>query len=169
MFKTKVTYENFNGETETEELYFHLSVPEFMNLKINDTEESTEDYLKRIIDEGDKTLIFKALTDLMLLSYGEKSEDGRRFIKNKEKAKEFEETEAFSQMILLIATNEEIQTAFLKGIIPDVKNKQHTKNISSDTSNKMIDVSSSIKEYSKDDVDRLVKEEIDRMRSEKSI
>ena len=59
--------------------------------------------------------IFK---DVVLRAYGEKSADGRRFIKNDEVKEAFMQTEAYSELFMELATNAEAAAAFFNGIIP---------------------------------------------------
>ena len=59
--------------------------------------------------------IFK---DLVLKSYGVKSDDGRRFIKNEKLREEFEQTEAYSILYMELSTDADAAAAFVNGIIP---------------------------------------------------
>ena len=59
--------------------------------------------------------IFK---DLILKAYGEKSVDGRRFIKNDEIRQAFAQTEAYSKLFMELATNADEAVKFVNGLIP---------------------------------------------------
>ena len=54
----------------------------------------------------------------MLKAYGKKSDDGRRFIKTPEISEEFAQTEAYSDLFMLLATNAEEAAKFVNGIVP---------------------------------------------------
>ena len=66
-------------------------------------------------DTKELIAIFK---DLLLSSYGVKSPDGRRFIKNEQLREEFSQTEAYSEMFMELATNAEAASEFINKIIP---------------------------------------------------
>ena len=54
----------------------------------------------------------------MCKAYGEKSLDGKRFVKSKELTEAFMQTEAFSELFMALATNAEEASAFINGIVP---------------------------------------------------
>ena len=62
-----------------------------------------------------KNFIFKA--------YGEKSPDGKRFIKSKEISEAFAQTEAYSQLFMELCTNETTMAEFVNGIVPQEAKK----------------------------------------------
>ena len=74
--------------------------------------------MKKIIAAQDVPSVFKVVKDLILKSYGEKSADGRRFIKSAELSEAFSQTEAFTEVFLDVAANAENMAAFVNGIIP---------------------------------------------------
>lgn len=105
MYSKTITYTDFNGTERTETFYFHLSKPELLSLstdKANQTDLNNFEFFKYII----------------LQSYGIKSEDGRRFIKNDELRNEFEQTEAFSVIFTELAFDSEEAIKFIRGIVP---------------------------------------------------
>ena len=56
--------------------------------------------------------------DIILRAYGEKSADGKRFIKNQELRDAFAQTEAYSDLFMELATDAEAAAKFINGIIP---------------------------------------------------
>ena len=67
------------------------------------------------------------LRQLVLKAYGQKSPDGKRFIKSEELATEFSQTEAYSQLFMDLATDADKAAAFVNGIMPsDVAEKAAT-------------------------------------------
>ena len=60
----------------------------------------------------------KALEDIL---YGEKSPDGKRFIKNQELRDAFAQTEAYSDLFMELATDAEAAARFINGIVPQGK------------------------------------------------
>lgn len=117
MLTKTITYEDFDGETRTETFYFNLSKAELAERQITYPGGYAE-YLDKIIESKDKTEIFKAFKDLILSSYGEKSEDGKRFIKSKELSEAFEQTGAYDELFMELFGDGNEAAAFVRGIMP---------------------------------------------------
>lgn len=120
MLTKKITYTDYNGEERTETFYFNISKAELTKLQFMHPGGYSE-YLERIIESKDIAQLMQAFDDLVDLSYGEKSEDGKRFIKSKELTKAFKETEAYSEMFTELLTNDEAAQAFASGILPQIE------------------------------------------------
>lgn len=54
-------------------------------------------------------------------SYGEKSPDGKRFVKSEELSTAFSQTEAYSQLYMELATDADKAAEFINGVIPNKK------------------------------------------------
>ena len=74
--------------------------------------------IKRIVDAQDAPAIIKVFKDLVLKAYGEKSPDGKRFIKSDEIAAAFAQTEAYSILFMELATDADAAAKFVNGIVP---------------------------------------------------
>ena len=74
--------------------------------------------IKRIVAAQDQPAIIKVFKDLILKAYGEKSPDGKRFIKSPELSDAFAQTEAYSILFMELATNDEAAAKFINGIVP---------------------------------------------------
>lgn len=116
MIVKTVTYTDFNGNERTESFWFHLSRPELTEMLLG-IDNNIETYIKTIIKSENYYEIVKIFKKLLLEAYGEKSEDGRRFIKLPEKTKEFSESEAYSVLFTELTTNEEKASEFVNGLI----------------------------------------------------
>ena len=117
MLKKSITYKNFDDETVTEEFYFNMTKAELVELELSE-QSGLSDTLKAIIDAKDGSKIIEYFKKIILLAYGERSEDGRRFIKSPELAASFSHTEAYSQLFMELATDADAATAFISGIMP---------------------------------------------------
>lgn len=118
MLKKTITYENFNGESVTEDFYFHLSEPEIIEMQIGAPEGDFSEYLKKIVASKDNATIFAQFKIIILKSYGEKSEDGKRFIKSEEISTGFSQTQAFNDLIMELISDEKEAEEFVRGILP---------------------------------------------------
>lgn len=118
MLKKTITYRDYNDVERTEDFYFNLTKAEIMEMELGTTGGFTE-MVQKIIDTQDIPQIAKIFKDLVLKAYGEKSPDGRRFIKNDEIRDGFAQTEAYSDLFMELSTNSDAASAFINGIIPD--------------------------------------------------
>ena len=117
MLKKTITYHDYNGVEYTQDFYFNLSKAEIMEMELRTTGGLAE-MIQKIVAAQDAPSIIKVFKDLILKSYGEKSADGKRFIKSDEISTAFSQTEAYSELFMELATNAEAAAAFVNGIVP---------------------------------------------------
>lgn len=117
MLKKTVTYTNYNGVEITEDFYFNLTKAELMEMELSVSGGLTET-IKKIVAAQDGPAIIKIFKELVLAAYGEKSPDGKRFIKNEAIREAFEQSPAYSEIFMELATNDEAAAAFINGIAP---------------------------------------------------
>ncbi len=117
MLKKTITYTDYNGEERTEDFYFNLSKAELAEMELS-AEGGLETKINKIINTRDTKELISIFKEIVLSSYGEKSDDGRRFIKSVEARKAFSETEAYSNLFMEIATDEQAASDFINGIMP---------------------------------------------------
>lgn len=120
MIKKTLTYTDYDGNERTEDFYFNLSKAELMEMDFS-ASGGMEKMIKRIVDAQDTKRIIEVFKDIILKSYGEKSADGRRFIKvsdGRRLAEDFAQTEAYSELFMELATNDKAATEFINGVIP---------------------------------------------------
>ena len=122
MLKKTITYVDYNGAERTEDFYFNLSKAEVMEMEMS-TSGGLAEMIKKIVAAQDAPAIIKIFKDLILKAYGEKSPDGKRFIKSEGIATSFSQTEAYSQLFMELATNADEAAKFVNGIIPAASEK----------------------------------------------
>lgn len=122
MLKKKITYTDYNGTERTEDFYFNLTKAEIMEMELG-TSGGLAEMIQRIVDAQDAPSIIKVFKDLILKAYGEKSPDGKRFIKSKEISESFSQTEAYSQLFMELATDSVAAAEFVNGIMPIMSDK----------------------------------------------
>ena len=128
MFKKTITYTDYNGNERTEDFYFNLSKAELMEMEMS-MPGGMKAMLERIISAQDTGKIIETFKKILLKAYGEKSEDGKRFIKSPELSKAFSETEAYSIMFTELAQDATKASEFVNGIVPSsLKPEQKTLN-----------------------------------------
>ena len=123
MLKKTIKYTDYNGEEQTEDFYFNLSKAELTEMELS----TTGGYgvmLQGIVAAEEHTKLVPIIKDIIFKSYGEKSADGKRFMKSPELSTAFSQTEAYSELFMEIATDADASAAFVNGIIPtDVQQK----------------------------------------------
>ena len=121
MLKKHVKYPGFDGEIIEEDLYFNLTRMDLIEL--NDRYESKDmaAYMDKIVKEKNIKELYKVLKDIVLMAYGVKSEDGKRFIKNQTVKDEFAESLAFSQLIEDFHETDTAMSDFVTGITSQIK------------------------------------------------
>ena len=117
MYKKTITYTDYNGSERTEDFYFNLTKAELMEMEMS-IPGGMKGMLEKIISAQDTGKIIDVFKKILLKSYGEKSEDGKRFIKSPELSKAFSETEAYSIMFVELAQDATKASEFVNGIIP---------------------------------------------------
>ena len=117
MLKKTVTYVDYNGVERTEDFYFNLSKAEVAEMELS-VQGGFSKMLEEIIASKDNVQIVNLFKQMVLKSYGEKSPDGRRFIKSDEIAQAFAQTEAYSEIFMELALDEKKAADFVNGIMP---------------------------------------------------
>lgn len=117
MLKKTIPYKDYNGVERIEDFYFNLSKAEAMEMELSITGGLTE-MIRKIVAAQDTPTIIATFKQIILKAYGEKSPDGRRFIKSEELSKAFSETEAYSILYMELATNANAAAEFVNGIVP---------------------------------------------------
>lgn len=128
MLKKTITYTDYNGEERTEDFYFNLSKAELAEMELS-AEGGLETKINKIINTRDTKELISIFKEIVLSSYGEKSDDGRRFIKSEEARKAFSETEAYSNLFMELAFDADKASDFINGIIPSDLDKQVQKEL----------------------------------------
>ena len=120
MIKKTVTYTDFNGNERTEDFYFNLTQVELaeLDLGVSGVSGGLLGLLEKIVREKDQRQIVEYFKKIVLMAYGEKSVDGRRFVKSEEIRNGFAPTEAYSKIFMELAQDADAASAFVNGIMP---------------------------------------------------
>lgn len=123
MIKKTYTYTDYNGNERTEDYYFNLQEAEIMKLEMGINGGLTAK-INRIIAAQDVPEIMKVFDELIGVSYGIKSPDGREFIKSPEITKSFMQTEGYNKLFMDFVTKEGFAANFFNELIPNVPDSQ---------------------------------------------
>ena len=122
MIKWPITYTDYNGEEHTEDFYFNLSKAEVIEMDIM-RNGAYGAYLQNMVANRDGEKIATEFKKIIQKSYGVKSPDGRRFIKNQEVLDAFIQSEAYSELYMQLATEPGAAEKFVEGVLPKVEGK----------------------------------------------
>lgn len=121
MLKKTISYVDLFGTKRTEEFYFHYSQSELLEMELS-TEGGFTTRLQSVINANSPKELFAQMKQFILGAYGEKSEDGRQFMKSAEISHGFECCPAYDKLMQELCLGPdatEAATAFIKGIVPD--------------------------------------------------
>lgn len=117
MLKKTIKYTDYDGNEREEDFYFNLSKAEVTEMELS-KEGGMSEYIKKISAAQNAPELIKLFKEIITKSYGEKSLDGKRFIKNKELTEAFTQTEAYSELFVELASNADEAVKFINGIMP---------------------------------------------------
>lgn len=121
MLAKTIKYTDFNDVEREETFLFNLTKAEIMEMELGTTGGLAEQ-IKKIIEIKDAPEIQRIFKEIILKAYGEKSSDGRRFMKVDDEGRSlslrFAQTEAYSVLYMELATDAKAAGDFIKGIIP---------------------------------------------------
>lgn len=117
MYAKKITYTDYDGNSRTETFLFHMNKIDILRLNAKN-HGNLERVLERIQKEDDSEAMFELFEDIVLSAYGEKSIDGKQFVKSKEKSEAFKQTEAYSEFLYELLTVPESANEFMMNMVP---------------------------------------------------
>lgn len=117
MLKKTVTYNDFNGDEVTEDFYFNLSKAELVEIELSH-KGGLAASIQKVIEAEDGGAIVAEFKKIMLMAYGVKSLDGKRFVKNDDLREQFLSSEGYSTIFMELVTDADKAAAFINGIIP---------------------------------------------------
>lgn len=121
MLKKKITYQDYDGHERNEEYYFNLDEGEIMEMELS-VSGGFSTMVEKIVSEERHPELFKIFKDMVLKSYGEKSGDGKYFMKEDENgcslARKFMQTKAYSALMVELTHDAKAAIEFVNGIMP---------------------------------------------------
>jgi hypothetical protein len=120
MLRRSVTYKDFNDEEVTDTLYFNLSKSELVDLEVK-YEGGFKRMIEKIIESRSRKEIVELLKDIIKMSYGEKTPDGKSFYKKQGDvvlSDAFIQTAAYDQLFFEMIEDSDVGAAFIIGILP---------------------------------------------------
>lgn len=146
MLKKSITYTDWNGTERTEDFYFNLNRVEVYELEFGVEPGSTlTDSITSLIESKDLGRILSVIKQIILKAYGEKSPDGKRFMKSADISKSFEENPAFEELYMSMVSDSTAAAEFLTGIMPSAVRE----NLGPDPTKALVDKMNEVKDTNK--------------------
>lgn len=120
MYKKTISFVDYNGNERNEDFYFNLNEAEITKMEMR-TPGGLTAMMERIVQKLDGQQIIDTFEDLIRQAYGEKSADGREFVKSPELTRKFMQTEAYNKLFMELCTDSNAASEFFNGIIPKKK------------------------------------------------
>lgn len=117
MIKWPITYVDYNGNTVTENFYFHLNKAELIKMQFN-ANGGYAQFIERVTNQRDLKALGDEFEKIILNAYGEKSDDGRTFRKSDAIRDNFKYSEAYSELFMELITDSEKAVSFIRGVLP---------------------------------------------------
>lgn len=117
MLKKTITYTDYNGVERKEDFYFNFTKAELTDMNLS-VQGGLQAMIQKIVDTQNVPEIAKIFKEMIFKAYGEKSSDGRRFVKSKEISEAFSQTEAYSELYMELATDSKAAADFVNGVMP---------------------------------------------------
>lgn len=121
MKPVEIAWKDYDGNDRKETFYFHLNKGELIDMQMSEYG-GLDKLLQKIIDTKDQVKLWEYFRDIILKAYGEKSGDGRNFIKSKDGRKlveDFITTEAYGELMMKLIQDADYASDFVNGIIPE--------------------------------------------------
>lgn len=147
MFSDTITYKDFDGNERTEILYFNISQSEAMELEIK-YPGGYANKLQRDIDRGDNAIVMQDMIDFVKLSYGVKSDDGRKFVKSMDIYEDFVSTNAYEEFLMKFLADPDYALKFIVATFPkngvDMSEEEMMAKVKEDVKKKLPENSASV-------------------------
>lgn len=121
MIKKVIKYTDFNGVEREEEFYFSISKSELTEWELS-IDGGLSAYINKIVNTKSSPELCKMFKELILRSYGEKTIDGKRFVKfasdGHRLADDFVQTPAYDELFMSLLQDADTAAAFVNGIVP---------------------------------------------------
>lgn len=119
MYKRKIKYETFDGQTAEDVFFFYLSKAEVTKWLTQNGDYTLDKLLIKMTQESRARDIMDVFDDLIKRSIGRPSVDGKRFEKSPQITEEFCQTEAYSDLFMELISDGKKAGEFVKKIIPN--------------------------------------------------
>lgn len=120
MYKMTITYDDFNGQPITQDVYFNISKMEA--IRIQAEEGGFAQYLEKLLAERDAQKLISTFEWFVQKAYGERTNDGATFTKVDENGNrlidKFKNTQAYDEVLWRLCSSGEESAKFVEQVLP---------------------------------------------------
>lgn len=124
MFKHEIEYKDFNGNERKEDFYFHLSLPEVTRLEA-EIGMALDKHIEILQKNNKITELLAFMEKIILNAYGQKTSDGKSFIKNKQLRDEFEYSQAYAELFEQLIMKPDLAKKFGESVADNGKARKN--------------------------------------------
>lgn len=117
MFSRTFEYTGYDGQTHKDTWWFNLSEAELYKLELSNLG-GMNGMMNKLLRESKPGEIVDLFEKLILSAVGERSVDGRKFLKNEEIRQDFYQSKAYSDLFVELVKSGDKLAEFLRGAIP---------------------------------------------------
>ncbi len=116
MLKKAIKYVDFDGKEQEETLYFNLNEPEVVRLDV-EFPGGLEEYINNLDEKVNPQDILSLFEKVLRASHGEKSEDGRYFVKETKTVDLFYHSAAYGALFVELVSDADKAAAFFNALL----------------------------------------------------
>lgn len=117
MIKKTISYENFDGKPETEDIYLNINKAELIALEI-EADKPLGDMLKEVGETPSAKEVLQVFKLFLQKGYGVKSVDGKKLLKSQTIWEEFEGSEPYSELLWEMLSTPSKAVDIITGMLP---------------------------------------------------
>lgn len=118
MITKKIKYADFNGVEREEEFQFNMSESDIVEWLTTNGDYTIETVIDHMAKKSDVKAIMLMFKDLIYRAYGEKSIDGKKFVKTAEVKSNFMDSPAYSVLFMELISDPVKAAEFIKSLVP---------------------------------------------------
>lgn len=118
MYAKVIKFEDFNGVKREEEHFFNLNKAEVIKWLTTSGDYTLDKVLERLSKERNGKKIMEIFEEMIKMSYGKPSLDGRKFEKTEDIWNDFYQSDAYSELFTELVTDATKAADFVNKIIP---------------------------------------------------
>lgn len=117
MLKREIKFTDYEGNEKTRSFYFNMTKAELVELEANQPG-GINATIERIQEAEDVKTLIALFKEIILMSVGERSDDGEYFSKSDAIRARFAGHPAYSELFMSLATDADAAADFLQGVLP---------------------------------------------------
>lgn len=121
MVKETLTYTDYSGTERKEDFYFNLTQIEWIRVSAK-CGGDIRAFIAKCVRENNLPAMLEFIETLVQTAYGEKSPDGRKFVKSDDILESFIRTEAYNDFVMGLFSDADKAANFFNRLVPkDIK------------------------------------------------